>query len=43
VQDPLKQRGFNPSWSGPEKARQFALGFATTTRDVLADLGLAKQ
>jgi len=25
------------------KAREFALGFATSTRDVLADLGLAKQ
>ena len=43
VQDPLKQRGFNPMWSGPEKAREFALGFATSTRDVLTDLGLAKQ
>jgi tripartite-type tricarboxylate transporter receptor subunit TctC len=43
VQDPLKQRGFNPAWSGPEKAREFALGFATSTRDVLTDLGLAKQ
>ena len=42
VQDPLKQRGFNPNWSGPEKAREFALGFATSTRDVLTDLGLAK-
>ena len=29
VQDPLKQRGFNPNWSGPEKAREFALGYAT--------------
>ena len=37
------QRGFNPNWSGPEKAREFALGFATSTRDVLTDLGLAKQ
>jgi len=43
VHDPLKQRGFNPMWSGPEKAREFALGFATSTRDVLTDLGLAKQ
>lgn len=43
VQNPLKERGFNPSWSGPEKAREFALNFATSTRDVLSDLGLAKQ
>ena len=42
VQDPLKQRGFIPMWSGPEKAREFALSFATSTRDVLTDLGLAK-
>lgn len=42
VQDPLKQRGFVPQWSGPEEGRKFANGFATTARDILVDLGLAK-
>ena len=42
VQNPLKERGFNPNWMGPEKSREFALSFATSTKDVLTDLGLAK-
>jgi tripartite-type tricarboxylate transporter receptor subunit TctC len=43
VQDPLKQRGFIPRWSGPDEGRAFANEFATTAHDILVDLGLAKQ
>jgi tripartite-type tricarboxylate transporter receptor subunit TctC len=42
VQDPLKQRGFIPRWSGPEEGRAFANAFSITARDILVDLGLAK-
>jgi tripartite-type tricarboxylate transporter receptor subunit TctC len=43
VQGPLKERGFIPQWSGPEQGRAFATGFATTARNILVDLGLAKE
>ena len=42
VQDPLKQRGFIPRWSGPDEGRAFANGFSVTAREILVDLGLAK-
>jgi tripartite-type tricarboxylate transporter receptor subunit TctC len=43
VQNPLKDRGFVPQWSGPEQGRAFANGFAVTAKTLLVDLGLAKE
>jgi tripartite-type tricarboxylate transporter receptor subunit TctC len=43
VQNPLKERGFVPQWSGPEQGRAFANNFAVTAKTLLVDLGLAKE
>jgi tripartite-type tricarboxylate transporter receptor subunit TctC len=43
VQNPLKDRGFVPQWSGPEQGRAFANNFAGTAKTLLVDLGLAKE
>jgi tripartite-type tricarboxylate transporter receptor subunit TctC len=43
VQNPLKDRGFVPQWSGPEQGRTFANNFSVTAKTLLVDLGLAKE
>lgn len=43
VQNPLKERGFVPQWSGSEQGRTFANNFSVTAKTLLVDLGLAKE
>lgn len=43
VQEPMKERGITPVWETSEEARAYALKFGVTAKELLKELGLAKE